>query len=203
MPSTDVTHAAELATAADAMIGLAAKITDDQLDRPTPCDDIDLGQLLAHVVGLSVAFAAAARKDLGPNTSTAPDLSAMVLPPNWRAELRRTLGDLVVAWQDPEAWRGMTRAGGVDAPAELLGTVAVSEVVLHGWDVARSIGVEPDLPDDVLQTVFDFHHPARPQSEREGMFGPVVEVPDDAPLAERLAGLTGRDPFWPHGSLEE
>ena len=30
----------------------------------------------------------------------------------------------------------------------------------------------------------------------------VVEVPDDAPLLDRLVGLCGREPFWPHGTLE-
>jgi hypothetical protein len=31
---------------------------------------------------------------------------------------------------------------------------------------------------------------------RDGLFGPVVEVPDDAPLLDRVIGLTGRDPAW-------
>jgi hypothetical protein len=29
-----------------------------------------------------------------------------------------------------------------------------------------------------------------------GLFGPLVPVPDDAPLFDRLIGLTGRDPSW-------
>ncbi|MCX2963423.1 TIGR03086 family metal-binding protein [Gordonia aquimaris] len=98
---------------------------------------------------------------------------------------------------------GMTQAGGVEAPAEVMGTIALSELVLHGWDVARAIGIDYALPEEILQVVFDFHHPPGPQSERDGMFGPVVAVPDDARLIDRLAGLTGRDPFWPHGTLEE
>jgi hypothetical protein len=32
---------------------------------------------------------------------------------------------------------------------------------------------------------------------RDGnLFGPVVPVPDDAPVLDRLLGLTGRDPKW-------
>jgi len=31
------------------------------------------------------------------------------------------------------------------------------------------------------------------------LFGPVVEVPDDAPLLDRVIGLTGRDPAWSPG----
>ncbi|AZG45860.1 TIGR03086 family metal-binding protein [Gordonia insulae] len=203
MQHTDVTFASQISAAADAMAGLAAKVSDDMLGRPTPCTDTDLAAMLGHVVGLSAAFAAAARKDNGPLTSTAPDVSHTELPAEWRSALTRNLGDLVDGWRDPDAWRGMTKAGGVEAPAEVLGTVALSELVLHGWDVARSIGVDYELPDGILQIVYDFHFPPQPQSEREGMFGPVVDIPDDARLVDRLAGLTGRDPFWPHGSLEE
>jgi hypothetical protein len=32
--------------------------------------------------------------------------------------------------------------------------------------------------------------------EPEGLFGPVVPVPDGAPLFDRLLGQTGRDPRW-------
>jgi hypothetical protein len=37
---------------------------------------------------------------------------------------------------------------------------------------------------------------ADPADEPEGLFGPVVPVPADAPLFDRLLGQTGRDPRW-------
>lgn len=203
MDTTETTHAGAIALAAAEMSALTDGITDDLLTRPTPCGDMNLGTLLAHVDGLGLAFAAAGRKELGPLTSTPPDPSTAVLEDGWHERLVSHLRGLAASWRGPDAWEGMTQVGGVDAPARILGTVALSELVLHGWDVARALGAEPTTPDEILQTVYDFHYPPQPQSEREGMFGPVVEVPDHARLVDRLAGLTGRDPFWPHGSLEE
>lgn len=187
----------QLSAAAQQILALAARTPDDILARPTPCAPMDLGALYAHVIGLSAAFAAAARKDDGPLTATPPDSKSQVLPPDWRTALLAGLGDLCAAWDEPGAWDGMTRAGGVTAPASILGTVAVSELVLHGWDIARSVDVDFHLDDDVLQVVYQLHYPPEPQSQRDGMFGPLVPVPDDAPLLDRLVGLAGRDPFWP------
>ena len=42
-----------------------AAVTDDQLAGPTVCPAYSLGDLVDHVDGLSQAFTAAARKDVG------------------------------------------------------------------------------------------------------------------------------------------
>ncbi|MFC8312829.1 TIGR03086 family metal-binding protein [Gordonia sp. NPDC057258] len=199
---TDTTQARSISAAADHMLALTATVADADLDRPTPCGDMDLAALVAHVDGLSQAFAAAARKDFGTLTSTPPDPAQSQLSTQWRDDLRRHVHDLAKSWDDPAAWDGMTQAGGVELPAEIMGLVALSELVLHGWDIARAMGIPFDISDDILQVVFDLHYPPQPQEERDGMFGPVVEVPEDAPLVDRLAGLTGRAPRWPQSVKE-
>ena len=50
-----------------------------------------------------------------------------------------------------------------------------------------------------LEAVFGFVEQfsgAGQEAAREGMFGPEVAVTEDAPLLDRLIGLTGRDPNW-------
>jgi hypothetical protein len=34
------------------------------------------------------------------------------------------------------------------------------------------------------------------EAGRAGLFGPVVDIPADAPLLDRVLGLSGRDPGW-------
>jgi len=34
------------------------------------------------------------------------------------------------------------------------------------------------------------------QAVRSGLFGPVIAVPADAPLLDRVIGAAGRDPHW-------
>ncbi|KOU56849.1 MULTISPECIES: TIGR03086 family metal-binding protein [unclassified Streptomyces] len=180
-----------------AVARLAAGVPDARLDAPTPCPEYTVGVLLVHLTGLAVAFRDAARKDLGPTTDTAPDPAATPLPAGWREELPRVLGELAEAWRDPAAWTGMTRAGSVDLPGDIAGAVAVDELVIHGWDLARATGQEYAPDQAALRAAYDFLLAAAEDETRGGgIFGPVVPVPDDAPLLDRAVGLSGRDPAW-------
>lgn len=100
---------------------LAVAVPDARLVDRTPCPAYTVGDLLGHLVGLCVAFRDAARKDLGATTDTPPGGAALFLPARWREDLPGVLGELAEAWQDPAAWTGMTRAGGVDLPGAIAG----------------------------------------------------------------------------------
>lgn len=65
---------------------------------------------------------------------------------------------------------------------------------LRAWDIAKVIGVDPTLPDDLVQGLWDEISPVADEWRKFGVFAPAVAVPDDAPLMQRLLGLTGRDP---------
>jgi uncharacterized protein (TIGR03086 family) len=188
--------AVDLRPQARVVARLAERLTDDQLSAATPCPDMPVHTLIAHVTGLSEAFRDAARKDLGSTTDTPPDAAVPQIAPDWRLALPRLLDELADAWLDPEAWTGQTRAGGVALPGAVAGLVAADELVVHGWDLARATG-QPYEPDEAaLGAAHALLAPAAGEVGSAGMFGPVVPVPDDAPLLERVIGLSGRDPHW-------
>jgi len=65
---------------------------------------------------------------------------------------------------------------------------------LRAHDIAHVIGVEPDLPAELVQGIWDEVRPHAEEWRTMGIFPAAVPVPDDAPLLDRLLGLTGRDP---------
>lgn len=65
---------------------------------------------------------------------------------------------------------------------------------LRAWDIAKVIGVDPTLPDELVQGLWDELSPVADQYRQYGVFPAAVPVPDDGPLMQRLLGLTGRDP---------
>ena len=187
----------DLSPAAREVARVAGNVADDQLGAPTPCTEYSVSDLLNHLIGLSVAFRDAAHKTGG---STTPEAAlAAGLDPQWRTTLPRRLDELVEAWKAPDAWTGMTAAGGVDLPGEVAGLVALDEIVLHGWDLARATGQEYHCDPVTTQVILEFtQQSATPEESdsREGIFGPVVAVADDAPLFDRALGYAGRDPHW-------
>ncbi len=189
MPTPD--HAPAAAEVARVVAG----VTDSQLGGPTPCARMPVAALLDHLVGLTLAFRLAAEKV--PQNS-APSASGDSLAEDWRTRLPAQLDALVAAWRHPAAWEGTAVAGGVELPAGVMATVALNELVVHGWDLAVATGQEY-RPDPVsVQTCFDFVGDRADEAPdaNPGLFGPVVPVADDAPLLDRLLGRTGRDPSW-------
>jgi uncharacterized protein (TIGR03086 family) len=190
----------DLTPATRRMAALLDGVGDDALDRSTPCPEYRLGDLVEHVGRLAQAFAAAGRKATDdPAVQQAGSGDASRLGDDWRTRIPRDLDALAVAWGDPSAWTGMTKVGGIDLPGEQAGVIALDEIVLHGWDVARASGQEYDCDPALLEVVHgfvaQFSGPGT-EEQRNGLFGLEVEVPDDAPLLDRVLGMAGRDPGW-------
>ncbi|MEU1315693.1 TIGR03086 family metal-binding protein [Streptomyces tibetensis] len=186
----------DLVPQTEALAQLVSGVTDEQLTGPTPCPEYAVRHLLGHLAGLSAAFRDAARKDLGATTDTSPDSARPDLAPGWREDLPKVLAELAEAWRDPAAWTGMTRAGGVDLPGEIAGLVAVDELVIHGWDLARATG-QPYRPDPAaLRACHDFLAASADDPQRGAIFGPIVTVDAAASPLDRAVGLSGRDPGW-------
>src|SRR4051794_11752271 len=189
----------DLGPAARRMADLVSAVTDDQLGRSTPCPAYTLGDLIDHVGGLALAFTAAATKGGADASGQGPSGDASRLGTDWRPRISRDLAGLAAAWHDPEAWTGMTMVGGVDLPGAVAAIVALDELVVHGWDVARASGQSYEPDPAALEAVHAFlAQLAAPEQAamRGSIFGPIMAVADHAPMLDQVLGLAGRDPAW-------
>jgi uncharacterized protein (TIGR03086 family) len=179
----------DLAPAARRVAALLPGIRPEQLAEPVhSCPGFTVATLLDHVVGLTVAFTHSARKTpLGPPEPA----EAAHLDPDWQTALPDLLAELTAAWKDPEAWEGESSAGGLDFPAAEVGLIALNELVVHGWDLARATGQRFSVDGASAQACLGF---AERYQGVPGLFGTPVEVGEGAPLFHRVLGLEGRDP---------
>ncbi|MBV8952371.1 MAG: TIGR03086 family protein [Actinobacteria bacterium] len=189
----------DLTPAARHLAELLTGVADDRLQAPTPCAAYALGDLVDHVDRVSVAFAAAARKEAGspPDGGLAGDGAR--LDGRFRSRTMRHLADVAEAWRPAAAWAGVTRVDGVELAAETAGELALVELVIHGWDVARATGqtYAPDTAslEAVHRVLLQPRH-GEPEWSRSDGFGPVFAISADAPLLDRVVALAGRDTSW-------
>ncbi|MGH3503273.1 MAG: TIGR03086 family metal-binding protein [Nocardioidaceae bacterium] len=199
----------DLAPAAQRMEELLIGVTDEQLTAATPCVDYTLGDIIDHVGGLAQAFTMAATKEeSGSGAAKGPSGDAARLDGRWRTRIPEQVAVLAKAWENPDAWQGMTRVGGfLELPASVAGRVALNELVVHGWDIARASDQLYDCDEATLRTCLevmtemaegaaDGPGEAGTGEAGSGPFGPAVAVPDEAPLLDRVIGISGRDPAW-------
>ena len=77
---------------------------------------------------------------------------------------------------------------------QLLG-IAVGDLLLHTWDLARATGGDETLPAEAVEAVLmGFRRMPEPVLRSSRMFGPAVEVADDAGEQDQLLAFTGRQP---------
>ncbi len=183
---------------------LVASVSDGELGMATPCPAYTLGDLVDHVGGLALVFAAAGRKETGRYVNLGPSGDVARLTDDWRTRIPRDLDLLAQAWRAPGAWTGMTRVAGQDASAAMVVITAADELVVHGWDIARAIGqdydAEPALVEAAREFLEAFVSPDTPSGPTVA-FGPPRPVSDDAPPLDRVIAMAGRDPSWTPGRL--
>jgi uncharacterized protein (TIGR03086 family) len=173
-------------------------VRDIQLASPTPCDASNVADLLDHVDGFCIAFTAAATKTPLPEGTGRASADADNLTAEWRTRIPERLAVMAEAWRDADAWDGMTHAGGLDLPGEMVGVIALDEVLVHGWDIAVASGQPFTADPALIEAALGFVTPTVAGSPEgtPGLFGPPIEIAQDSSRLDHLIALTGRDPAW-------
>jgi uncharacterized protein (TIGR03086 family) len=177
------------------MSRLVRGVTDEQLTDPTPCTKYTVADLVDHIGGLTMAFTGAATKTPVPGADSGGSGDGSRLEEGWRDRIARDLERLAEAWRDPAAYVGNTMAGPIEMPAPDAASVAMNEVVVHGWDLATATGQPFEVDEAAVQICMRFAAPfSTPETadQRGDAFGTVIPVPDDAPPLHRLLGMMGR-----------
>ncbi|CCK28330.1 hypothetical protein BN159_3951 [Streptomyces davaonensis JCM 4913] len=181
-----------LEMARERALPVVAGIPDTALDGPTPCAEYDVKALFNHLLHVVVQFQRLAVKQDSDFSETPDRLAA---GPEWRALFAEETDRLVEVWSAPGAEEGTT--GAMNMPARLVGSMALLDLTVHVWDLARATGQEyPSADEAVVAELAAAVAELEPTARKMGVFGAPVPVAEDAPPFERLLADTGRDPHW-------
>lgn len=168
------------------------QITEADWDRPTPCGDWTVRDLVHHLVGgdrMTVTVL---------EGRTAEEASAVFARPELSDD---TVADFIAAadaadaaFHAPGALDQIVHHPMGDMPATQIHGFRAGDYTLHAWDLARALDVDDKLDAELVTTVWEAISPMSPFIGGLGIFGegPSGHVSDDAPLQARLVDLTGR-----------
>lgn len=178
-----------LAVAAPRTVAVVQGISDEQLSRPTPCPDYSVRDLLNHVYDVVVNFQELARK-------RKVDWSAKTdhLTEGWRDRFAAEAARLVEAWADPATVEGISP--GMGLPQETIGDMALTDLTVHAWDLARATDQHLAVEPEVLAALHGFMDRMGDTGQQMGAFAEPVPTTPDATDLDRLLGRTGRNPTW-------
>lgn len=164
-------------------------VGDHQWHETTLCDPWDVHVETNHLVGGMRIFAATLARE-EPDAEHESDW----LGHDPRSAYRRAAEADAAAWQSPEVLEGTVRLGFGIVPRPLAAAVHLTEVVIHGVDIALAIQ-RPDLVEEDLCAVLlaAMHGMGGLDPFRvPGMFGPQTPVPADAAPHQELLAYAGR-----------
>ena len=168
-------------------------VTADDWQRPTPCDDWTVRDLVVHVVGgdrMSAALLRGASREEATAIRTTIDLGDDAV-----AAFDKEADDIAAAFAEPGALgRDIPPPPGMDMSGERLLGFRIADYALHGWDLARAIGADETLDTALVDYLWNALSPMTGMITTIGVFGggPTGRLDDDAPLQQRLLDLTGR-----------
>ena len=178
-----------LSQAMQSTLAVLAKVRPGDLAAPTPCASWDVRALVNHFTGTAFWWA------------------AMVAGEEAAAEADYAAGDFVAAYEESIAIvvTAFAAEGALDKtvrlpfgefPGAVLRDLAATEQFIHGWDLARAIGLaadlDPVLADHLLGRATLMITDAYRGPDGQAFFGPATEAPAGAGPADRLAAFLGR-----------
>ena len=181
-----------LSAALDQTGAIIVGVRDDQQHLPTPCRSWDVAALVAHVVHDLSLFTQRASGGTPDWTAPPPTIGG-----DYIDAYRAGASNLVQAWSAAGDLSGTVEMPGMGEVAKRFPVdQQIAELAVHGWDLAVATGQSTHLDPEVGDAALTWARSAlRPQfrgTEDEGKaFGPEIDLPEDVPLYDRLAGFFG------------
>lgn len=171
-------------TASNGFLDVARSVTD--WSAPTPCPEWDARGIVEHIIGFHDAVV------LGPSGREVnrPDDDPVERWAVTAAAAQEAFGDQETLDLEVEV-PGMGRA-----QIGRLAPTFTTDILVHTWDLARAAGQDVTLDEALCTSAYETARAFGDALAKSGMFAPPVEVPENAPLQDRLLGLMGRDPSW-------
>jgi uncharacterized protein (TIGR03086 family) len=186
-----------------ASIDVVSLVSADDVTLATPCVGWNLADLLAHMTVQHHGFAAAARGHGDDEAVWRTDTVAAAVaadPAGAYAEAAAEVLDAFAGDGVLDSEFALPEFGpGAMFPAAMAIGFHYVDYVVHGWDVARTLGQSYELPVDVVAAAVPLALVVPDGDFRtidNAPFGPAIPSTDPAGDLDRVLAYLGRSPQW-------
>ena len=177
------------------VVELVGQVRPDQWYEPTPCTEWDVRTLVGHLVATRQGYCALL------DGGSAADLMSFIARQGEAAEtdpvatLRNAVRSVRAAFAEPGALERTVHHPVGDMPGSQLLGLLVMDSVIHSWDLATAIGMDPELDEQLVDQVYEL---LAPRAEGGGLYArgsfapPTRPLSDGATPLERLIHIAGR-----------
>ena len=172
---------------------LTSGLTEADLDRPTPCTEWDVRALVSHTIGAMEMYAGFA--DGGP----APDFETVMagrdlLAGDPHGAVSASCARSQRAWSQRGVLQRELATPWGPMSGERVAAQSTLSTVLHGWDLAVALGLDAELPQQLLDLSWGVSEALVPVLREVGVVAEPVDVGEGATPTQRLLAFWGRDP---------
>ncbi len=146
----------------------------------SPCEEWKVTDVADHVIGNFSRIAGALGEDVHLTGDRAKD---------W-ATARETL--LSAAGREGALDTMVDGPMGKIPLGQALGVFVTTDTLVHTWDIARAVGADESLDEELSQRAYERALPADEMLRASGMFGPKLDYRDDDPPPVKLLRFFGR-----------
>jgi len=176
----------DLASALAAVGDTIEGIRDEQWPASTPCAEWSVRDVVGHVVGMNLVFAALLTGE------TPPERGVDRMGEDPACAYRASSAGLMAAFDQPgvlqHTFHGpLGAATGIDRLQ-----IRLYDLVAHGGDLAETTGQPVKLPDGLARQALTFARAQLSGHPRTGRFDPAQPISADAPAIDQLAAFLGR-----------
>ncbi|MDQ4025348.1 MAG: TIGR03086 family metal-binding protein [Actinomycetota bacterium] len=180
-----------LERAAQATGKIVAGISPEQMDAPTPCTEWSVRDLLNHLIASYETIGGTMGAGIANAAST--DFTAT----DHVAAYQGAAAKAIKALAAPGALERKFEMPWGETPGNVLLGLTIADTVVHGWDLAKGTGqdatVDSELAEAVYRTTSSMMEP-QGSFPRGSAFADPVEVPDEAPIGDKMLAYLGRRP---------
>jgi uncharacterized protein (TIGR03086 family) len=164
----------------------------DDWQRATPCSEWDVRALVNHVVGANVRYQLLLHGALSEQveaTRTVDHLGDDAL-----ASFVETAQRVVACFHEDGALERISHHAAGDRTGRELLSMRILDAAIHAWDLARAIGVDEDLSDDIVAFLLAYTADLDLGPQQRAFARPDAEAPRNASPKDQLLHRLGRQP---------